>query len=355
MERSKIPSELFTHIVQHVRQPDLVALALTSKKLNQITERELYSEVILRDVPAAFRFCNSVLIKERYSFVRRFWFYQDHRRGHCLDKIPVPFWQLMQAALAAMSKVTDLLIFDPEAINSWILNPTRVKVQLCVAALHFTWDASLVAFLETQHRLQFLQTMEPFDNIHTPRVSPNALPNLQVFDGPLVVAAQLLSCPLTHIRLTVHEDRVQDLFGFLSFISHSKMPVRSLEILVVYHDIVDEIMELLSSAPRFCAQIRHLGILAMDPLDHTLVLECLMKMNHLRSVEIDMSGWMAHPTPLFGQKVIVSELLTYCPSLRRVCIWVNRSRILWTYDGEEWVAAVATNRSVRDDSLWRSV
>lgn len=265
-----LPSELCARIIQYARQVDLLAICLTNKELNHIAERTLYSDIILRDAQTALRFCHSLIAREGYRghHIRRFWFWHETRRGGRIPLLPDHFWTAIQKALSCMTDLEDLTIVDPSLTNTWILDPECVKFQLVSARIHLAWDANLVAFLNTQTRLRSLQVAAPPDEDDGPcDLPPGKLATLQVFEGALMVAAELLSCPLTHLRLFVEEDSVNILPVFIDNLIEYNQHLRSLSVLHVHPRMALPLLEGLTAKYSFASRLRYLGVICM-PSEH---------------------------------------------------------------------------------------
>ena len=264
-----LPTELCTRIIQFARQVDLLALCLTNKELNRVAERNIYSEVVLRDAQTANRFSVALISKEghRGLYVRRFWFWHEYRRNR-VPVLPEHFWMNLQKALSYMSDLEDLMIADPTITNTWILNPAYVKFNLVSARLHLAWDADLVAFLNTQTRLRNLLTGARLDEDEGPcALTPGKLSTLQVFEGPLLVAAELSTCPLTHLRILVEEETINSLPVFIDTLIERNQHLRSLCVLHVQPRLAIPLLEGLTAKYSFATRLRYLGVICV-PVDH---------------------------------------------------------------------------------------
>ena len=81
-----------------------------------------------------------------------------------------------------------------------------------------------------------------------------------------------------------------------------------------------------------------------------------MKLDHLEILEVEMSHWELQPIHVIPQRILATELRTYCPSLRIVVFRIGHHRAAWVINArEEWTHEDGAPRSTRDDTLWRTV
>lgn len=69
-------------------------------------------------------------------------------------------------------------------------------------------------------------------------------------------------------------------------------------------------------------------------------------------LEFELSTWMPLPTGAL-QRILVTELHTFCPSLRAVSLWLSSRRFVWRHDADTdaWEGQI----DQRGLSGWRSV
>lgn len=80
----------------------------------------------------------------------------------------------------------------------------------------------------------------------------------------------------------------------------------------------------------------------------------LLKFSRLEALQVDVSHWHNTPVVLFVQRMVVTELRTYCHSLRQVVFWHGTNQTFWRYDKEQWTHQVVPGtRYVARDHLWR--
>lgn len=200
----------------------------------------------------------------RGPYVKRLWFYIDPRRGVTRGHLAHQFWQMMQVALSTMTELKDLLIHDPAGTATWILDPDEMRFQLHTAKFRLQWDDDMVAFLQSQHQLKHLQTLDAHDITRVVPLPEGHLRELESFEGPLLVAAEMLSCPsLSHLRIIVDEEVFQLLPQFVENIVTSDLPLRSLHVNVIPDPVVEETLEALTVDSKCCARIQHLGVIMM--------------------------------------------------------------------------------------------
>lgn len=79
-----------------------------------------------------------------------------------------------------------------------------------------------------------------------------------------------------------------------------------------------------------------------------------MRMHELRVLEINITNWEPQLLGPF-QKVLVSELRIYCPSIQRIAIWTNYNRCDWILDGDIWNHGFETGQNSRVEQIWKTV
>ena len=52
------------------------------------------------------------------------------------------------------------------------------------------------------------------------------------------------------------------------------------------------------------------------------------------------------------QRIAITELATYCPTLRLVQFWHGHSKVLWRYENDHWVNVFTNERP--QDTYWRN-
>jgi hypothetical protein len=159
-----------------------------------------------------------------------------------------------------MRRLDTILIWDPTVSNTWIFDPSHVKLQLREAKLRLMWDACLVQFLETQTNLRSLQVLNSPAQEQRSAIHPQALRSLETFDGPLLIAVQLLSCPLTHLQVSVDAEAASQLLSVLPHLAKTSRTLRALNLLDIPEDLATSAALLISKA---CPELHYLGILPL--------------------------------------------------------------------------------------------
>ena len=80
--------------------------------------------------------------------------------------------------------------------------------------------------------------------------------------------------------------------------------------------------------------------------------EALTRFEALVMLEFEISTWTPLPTGAL-QRILVTELHTFCPSLRTVSLWLSSRRFVWRHnaDTDVWEGQV----DQRGLSGWKSV
>jgi hypothetical protein len=262
MPGTPLPPEISRRIAQLAssRRGDLCALCLTCKAFQREAEVRLYEGISFSEPQKAHQACRTIIEHERLALlVHSFWFAQESRRHLPLGQ---PFWLSVKAALNRMHNLESLVLFDSSFSNTWVFDPAQIKFQLREAKLRFTWDASLVEFLESQSKLRALTT---FDNMHdSMRVGllPGCLPVLQVFDGSFMVGMQLVQSPLTHLQMIIDREHevVEQVLDLLPQLSGVHKTLRGLSLLDLPEEFTSKSLKIISNA---CPILRHVGLIPL--------------------------------------------------------------------------------------------
>lgn len=267
----QLPPEVCSAIASYASPRDLITVSRTTKAFQRAAEPRLYEHVILRDAQNAFIGCHAIATRqERASYVKRFILYQDVRRAlprNNLAAVPAQFWLSVQRALCKMVNLEFLIIHDPQAAQSWILNHEEIRFQLREANLRLPWDAHTVAFLATQKKLNALViTTDGKEDGPLCALPAAALQSLEVFSGPVLVAAELLGCPLTRLQMSVDDETALILPTVVADVARYMASLRKLQILGMQeHQVVETLQSISTSV--FAPKLRLLGILPIPPRD----------------------------------------------------------------------------------------
>ena len=249
--------ELCGRIVQVAsnRRQDLLALCLTCKDFQREAEVRIYTQLVFTEPDRALGACTTVINNERLAmYVRTFWFNQDTRRSP--PNLGQPFWSTLQAALMVMPNIESLLLCDNSYANSWILDNPRIQFRLREAKLRLTWDAHLIRFLETQTSLRSLHLYDPVEEVITGVLPSNAVPDLQNFDGSLMIGIQFLHSSLSHLQLIVDCD-IDQFLDTLPRFSMVRKTLRALSLLDIPEEAVLAALKMISEV---LPDLRYLGL-----------------------------------------------------------------------------------------------
>jgi hypothetical protein len=249
--------ELCGRIVQVAsnRLQDLLALCLTCKAFQREAEVRIYTQLVFTEPDKVLKACNTLMNNERLAVcVRTFWFNQDTRRSP--PNLGQPFWSALQAALIVMPNLESLLLCDNSYANSWILDNPRIQFRLREAKLRLTWDAHLIRFLETQTSLHSLHLYDPVEEVITGALSPNAVPDLQTFDGSLMIGIQFLPSSISHLQLIVDCDADQ----FLDILTRFAVVRKSLRALSLLDIPEEATLGALKIISEILPDLRYLGL-----------------------------------------------------------------------------------------------
>ncbi|KAF8148221.1 hypothetical protein B0H34DRAFT_737357 [Crassisporium funariophilum] len=249
--------ELCGRIVQVAsdRRPDLLALCLTCKAFQREAEIRIYSQMAVPDPQRALLACNTVINNERLALlVRSFLFNQPIRRPP--TNLGRQFWSVIQNGLVAMSNIEVLLLCDNSYLNTWIFDHPGIQFQLKEAKLRFAWDAYLVRFLETQPSLCTLHLYDSLEEVLTSTIGHNALPNLRIFDGTLMIGFQFLPSRITHLQLVIDTDSEQTL-ALVSRFGILRKNLRGLSLIDFPEETSLKTLDIIS---QILPELRHVGL-----------------------------------------------------------------------------------------------
>ncbi|KIJ60312.1 hypothetical protein HYDPIDRAFT_99133 [Hydnomerulius pinastri MD-312] len=346
--------EICSRIVRWTRRSDLAALCLTCKPLQREAEAKLYEVIMSGNIQITFRACQSIVSQPRLGlYVRSFYVFQDSRRGQ--REISEQFWGTMQLALSKMRSLEYLLIHDPVFTNSWVLGDiAHIPFQLLEARLNFYWDVHLVKFLESQNKLKSLHTIDGPDDSTSLQLEAGSLPELRIFDGPLVAVQYIvpIAMTLTHLQVVLDTDSRVDLLTFIPTLSHVASSLRALSIL---HLPEGQAMEVFRSIASTCPHLRHIGTipLPLPAQNSNRFHRALMAMHQLRMLEVDVTSWTPQPTGML-QRGLAAEIRIYCPSIEHICFWAGAGRTLWAIDGNDWSYHSESGQHSQLDGLWKT-
>ena len=155
----------------------------------------------------------------------------------------------------------------PAELEGWILNHEEIRFQLREANLRLPWDAHTVAFLATQKKLNALViTTDGKEDGPLCALPAAALQSLEVFSGPVLVAAELLGCPLTRLQMSVDDETALVLPTVVADVARYMASLRKLHIVGMQEHQVVETLQSISTAV-FAPKLRLLGILPIPPRD----------------------------------------------------------------------------------------
>ncbi|KAI0369436.1 hypothetical protein BV20DRAFT_364977 [Pilatotrama ljubarskyi] len=355
----QLPPEVFSAIVSYATPRDLLALSCTSKAFQRAAEPKLYEVMILRDAHSTFLACHAVMVRDAYrgAYVKRLVIYQDPRRvttRNDLRNVPPQFWLALQHALTKLPNLEFLAIHDPACEHSWLLDHDDIKFQLREATLRLPWDGHMVAFLQTQHKLQLLTTSDSREELPLFPLPPNCLPVLEVYSGPLLAVAELLGSPLKRVQMAAEDETVPFIPTVIADLGKIMKTLRNLCIVGLPEELVLETVQLVSKSV-YASNLRYLGILPLPAKlrEWNLIHRCLMKLPALTAIELDVSHWEPRPNEHF-QRAILLELRIFCPTLLHVVFWITQHRFHWNWRNGQWLFLYQAGRFQMHENLWRT-
>lgn len=274
-------------IVSHSRSFDLISLIYTNKSLSAIAERALYRSLVFSNPQTAYRACLTLLDAPRLAAYVHTLALTPRRSASPLANLPRHFWETIHDVLTKLPNLQSLVFPDPYGGDasplasatsfSWVF-PLEVPFTLRDAQIMFPYDAHIAAFVARQRKLRTLHTAEVASSLTRENLLPvdhsqdvdgqesPAFPDLRVFDGPMAIASQLLTSPLTHMQTFQHNE--SDLVAFIPKLRCLRKSLRSLSLHYVPEN---RVAETVGHIGRCCPDIRHIGVLSL-PATHVCTL-----------------------------------------------------------------------------------
>ncbi|KAF7296708.1 hypothetical protein HMN09_01079900 [Mycena chlorophos] len=258
--------------------------------------------------------------------------------------LPSPFWTILSQALANTIRLRNLTIDIPSPTSpavgyGWILGATDCSFRLHTFRCDFDWDASLVAFLETQSDLHDLYIRDYRDLALLPVApSPSAtkstrllLPSLATLECTFSEAAVLLAPHRSLRRLKTAfstpphlSNRGPELRSLVAALRASAGPLVALDVgdasePETAQEAEEASMQLLSRvaharAGTMAKELRYLGTLIL-PVAGKKRLQfygILRRLPALICVELDVTAWTPSPSSFPALRALAGELRLYC-------------------------------------------
>lgn len=89
-------------------------------------------------------------------------------------------------------------------------------------------------------------------------------------------------------------------------------------------------------------------------LQRNAIHRSLLNFSRLECLQLDVSHWTNAPLVPYMQRMVATELRTYCPSLCQFVFWHGTNQTLWRFEREQWTFQQFPGpRHVTRDGLWR--
>lgn len=224
-ERTKVsvPLAVARGIALYTDRNGLAVLARTTRTCQVAAESRLYESLEVPHGRLAFTICHTLASCPRVAiYVRNFILHSQPQRTRDREHDQAvliqmqrtvqrrDYWDIVRSALANMHNLDYLHMTDPTFTNSWVLCPTNNwTMRPTEVRINLPWDENVAAFLEPQDRLEVLCIAEVPENIPLVPLSPTALPNLNAYEGPIILIDQLINRPITNLKFPIDtEDAV---------------------------------------------------------------------------------------------------------------------------------------------------
>ncbi|KAF9074250.1 hypothetical protein BDP27DRAFT_1317534 [Rhodocollybia butyracea] len=376
-------------ILGSLRPIDLASLNLVSKGCRQASLPILYSRIMIYNSSTARKILNTIFQQPKYGpFVNTLLFSSSRGQTRCHHVLSREMTSLLAKVLPILSNLEYLLISDVWALSAAIFaRYQEISSNLGVCQLYgitISGQGRVVEFLSLLAKQKALRTLKmslnalPEDYINLQlsgqqdnfTLPPNCLPALTVFEGPIFIGSKLIQAqtPLENIRLHLPLDydtsftlergiqpellssvldlkalgadiacshvgktlKTLALWGFPSDEELHDLQYAKKETPLPDLDVTDVLGDFLHTLALQCPHLRHIGALPLPSKDCSSIHEALMEMHSLRSIEFNVSPWLAPSsilTPSLGiphsvfpspttLKAISMEMKMYCPTLR---------------------------------------
>ncbi|TFK68824.1 hypothetical protein BDN72DRAFT_768746 [Pluteus cervinus] len=383
--------EAYRNIVKNVgSRADIVTLCRVSKGFQNVAERALYNTLYVRHDQDTVALCHTLTNTPRLSVLvdaltidltNEVDSSEDESDSHERVSLPEGYWDLVAGALQHTTQLHFFTIDVDNAFDSstaWILNNCTFQLKNFHCGLD--WDHHLVTFLNTQIELHDLYIIDYNDSRpETPTTSnvasssmpspsltidSHSLPNLSTLHCTFSEAAVALvpGRPITHLKTCFSrsklEDKREEMATLFSKIGESTKPLLSLDIAdSSYTDSFSmELLNVTVNTPKTTTHLRHLGTLVL-PINGKERLKCyslLMRLPHLRCLEVEISDWDPAPSTLPGFRALASEMKLYRPTLIHVVF------VQFAQDYERTVLTATAgvwrlDAEISADTLWREI
>ena len=189
--------EACIHIVRSLgAKEDLALLCRVSRVFRNAAERVLYNTVHMRGVSQTQRMCHTLTTSARLATLVDALTIDITTADSSSESSRTPrsddFWDSIAHALRGMRRLRFLNIsIDDSAdmTHAWVLN--GCIFQLRTFHCDFSWDESLVAFLNTQHSLTdlYILDFQHSTSDDTLSLPPHSLPKLSILECTFMEAA----------------------------------------------------------------------------------------------------------------------------------------------------------------------
>ncbi|KAJ7085130.1 hypothetical protein B0H15DRAFT_783322 [Mycena belliarum] len=381
--------EAYRNIVRSAaRRSDIAALCGVSRAFRRAAERALYNTLHISDADP--RLAETLAGSPRLAALVEALTVQVARRGAAEDEgdseapageLPPldAYWATVARALRHMPRLRHLTvdIADPaETRTAWVLGGAPGAFQLRTFQCDFDWDPALAAFLGTQHELHDL-ALRDYRALADPRAPPveapdadsdippphdtPALPRLATLECTFSAAAAALAPgrPLTRLKTCFSTPdaagKRAELAALLAALRRAARPLRALDMADARYTPSGALALLrgVAHAPA-AAALRFLGTLALPVAGRKRLqlYALLMRLPHLRCVELDVSAWAPPPAAPAALRALAGELRLYCARVDTVVFVREFARTVVSAAG---AGGLRVDGDARPEDFWREV
>ncbi|KAJ6483275.1 hypothetical protein C8R45DRAFT_1054018 [Mycena sanguinolenta] len=395
--------EAYCNIVRSVaRRSDIAALCGVNRAFRNAAERALYNTLIFSDKDP--RLCMTLAISPRIASlvvaltvqVRR---RQDGGQETSDSDSDSPYWAAVAGALRNTTRLRHLTIdiSDPvDCASAWVLD--GCTFQLHTFHCEFDWDHMLCAFLGTQSQLYDLslrdyrepESPQAAAEAHNPVSStgiddPNSVTTRTDKSIPshnttpksttslIIPALTTLECtfseatvmlvpgrPLSRLKTCFsRSDSVgkrAELMALFGALRRSRVPLRALDLADVSYTESGamELLHRIVHTQITSSELRYLGTLAL-PIGGRKRLHfygLLMRLPHLRCIEVDVSAWSPPPSSSPALRALAAELRLYCRDVETIVFVQEFERTVVTAGG---TGVLKIDDDANPELFWREM
>ena len=270
-----VPPEVSRKIVRLLNDRRMISvLARTSRTFQAVAERYLYAEVVIYPHEQSIALLHTLGHVPRVAqLVHFFRFINAPSRTRSLDAMrqmqrtaaQPEFWELLRLAIHNLGNL-EYFEFDEEPMvigqasqcHSGVLFPSPPHLQASEIRLDIQFDENVCAFLSTQKALRKLRLQDIYYTAPLPVFPESSMPQLTLYDGPLVLLDQFYHCPISRLKFSIRSEAAVSLLPVITPELYKFKMLYSLSIILLPSEMAENVVEIISHA---CPNLQYLSII----------------------------------------------------------------------------------------------